>query len=141
MKRNVMSVLSLLAIAVVLGAPRLQAQSQVKADVPFDFQAGDKAMSAGNHAVSSISEQVDLMLNADTDKAVFLIKSIYVQGAHGQRARLVFRKYGNTYFLSQIWDGRSDTGIQLSQSKREKELSLAMNREPNGPEIVIVAMK
>jgi hypothetical protein len=98
-------------------------------------------MAAGAYEVSSVSQQVDVIRNVNADSASFLIKSIHVQGARGQHARLVFNKYGNQYFLSRIWDGNSDVGIQLLKSKREKELSLAQNAFPSGPEIVIVAMK
>ena len=42
--------------------------------------------------------------------------------------------------LREIWDGRSNVGIQLPRSKREKELSLAANHLHDSPEIVVVAM-
>ena len=60
---------------------------------------------------------------------------------HDQGATLVFNKYGSQYFLSQIWDGRSDVGLQLPKSKREKEIRLAANGLTKGPDIVVVAMK
>jgi hypothetical protein len=53
---------------------------------------------------------------------------------------LVFHRYGNQYFLSQIWDGRSNAGIELPESKREKELNLAAKLTNDGPETVLVAM-
>jgi hypothetical protein len=40
-------------------------------------------------------------------------------------ARLVFHRYGNTYFLSQVWEGGDRTGRQLVISKQE----IAMQRE------------
>ncbi|MGC2111307.1 MAG: hypothetical protein WA655_17465 [Candidatus Korobacteraceae bacterium] len=141
MKRNMFGVVSLFAVAMAFAVPALQAQSRVVANIGFDFYLQQKSMAAGEYEVSSISQQVDLMRNVNTDSGSFLLKSIHVQGAHGQHARLVFNKYGNQYFLSQIWDGNGDIGIQLSKSKREKELSLAQNAFPSGPEVVIVAMK
>jgi hypothetical protein len=51
----------------------------------------------------------------------------------------VFRKYDDQYFLAQIWDGQSNTGIAFPQSKREKELQLA--RDTHQPELVVIAMK
>ena len=56
-----------------------------------------------------------------------------------QSPKLVFHKYGDQYFLSQIWDGQNDTGIQLAESKREKETKMA--GLTSASETVIVAMK
>ena len=144
MQRNVYgvpAVLSLLALAMVLAVPALQAQSRFLADVPFAFVLGDRSMAAGNYEIQSRGEDVALLRNMDTSVAHFLIKSQHVQSRRVEPAKLVFNKYGGQYFLSQMWDGSSDTGIQLPKSKREKEVSIAKNGAPERPEIVIVAMK
>ena len=141
MQRNVYGVVSFLVLAMILAAPAIQAQSRLMADVPFSFVLGDKSLAAGNYEIESRSEQVALLRNMDTSVAHFLIKAQHVQSRHWERPKLVFNRYGNEYFLSQIWDGSSDTGIQLAQSKREREASLAKNGPPERPEIVIVAMK
>jgi hypothetical protein len=140
MKRNMIGVLSLLA-TMVFALPALQAQSRVVANVDFDFNVGQKSMSAGTYQVSATSEKVDAIRNVETDAASLVIESIYIQGSNDEHARLVFNKYGNQYFLCQIWDGSSDTGIQLSKSRREQEVSLAGNSSVSGPETVVVAMK
>jgi len=53
---------------------------------------------------------------------------------------LVFHRYGTKYFLSEIWDGRSNTGIRLQESNSEKEIRMASNVSHDGAELVIVAM-
>jgi hypothetical protein len=40
------------------------------------------------------------------------------------RPRLVFHRYGQTYFLSKVWDGKGD-GSSLPVTKREKHLQEA----------------
>jgi hypothetical protein len=61
------------------------------------------------------------------------------QAAGIPHAKVVFHKYGDQYFLSQIWDGQSDIGIAFPESKREKELQWAHNSYR--PELVVIAMK
>jgi hypothetical protein len=39
------------------------------------------------------------------------------------KARLVFNKYGDTYFLSQVWSSGYAQGSALYQSKTERELA------------------
>jgi hypothetical protein len=141
MKRNMFSVLNVLALAMVLGVPMLQAQSRLIADVPFDFSLGQRSMMEGQYEILSISQQAGELRNLDTETAEVFIKSIRVEAGQSGHARLVFNKYGKQYFLSEIWDGNSNTGIRLPKSPREKEVSLAGNRFSDGPETVIVAMK
>jgi hypothetical protein len=54
---------------------------------------------------------------------------------------MVFHRYGDQYFLWQVWDEGSTEAMQLSQSRAERELvrhlnDLAQNRSE--PETVIV---
>jgi hypothetical protein len=144
MHRNlhgVSGVLGFLTLAMVLAAPAVQAQSQFLANVPFVFVLGDKSMDAGSYEIVSRGDEVALLRNMNTRVAYFLIRSQHVQSRSVEPAKLVFNKYGDQYFLSQIWDGSSETGIQLPKSKREKEVRMADNGITERPEIVVLAMK
>jgi hypothetical protein len=140
MKRNSFMVLGVLAMAMVLGAPKVQAQSRMVAVVPFNFSVGQNSMMAGQYEVVSISLQTGELRNTNSDAAQLFLKSVRVEANQSGHARLLFHKYGDQYFLSEIWDGNNNTGIRLSESRREKEVSLAGNRFSDGPETVMVAM-
>ena len=141
MKRNVYGALMLLAAALMISVPMVQAQSRVKADVPFAFSVDKQSMSAGNYEISALNDKVLEIRNLDTRQVRMLMKSQGVQASKIQNAKLVFHKYDDQYFLSQIWNGSSDTGIEFATSRREKEMRMAGNSLSNGPELVIVAMK
>ena len=137
MKSKIYGALVMLA-ALIVSVPFAQAQARVKAEVPFAFSLQDKAMPAGNYQIFAVSDRVLEVWNLDAQHGQLLAKQISVQ-SKDQSPKLVFHKYGDQYFLSQIWDGRSDTGIQLAESKREKETKMASL--PNASETVILAMK
>lgn len=141
MKRSIYGALMLLAAALLISVPMVQAQSQLKADVPFTFSVDKQSMSAGNYEIDSLNASVLVLRDLDTKQAQLLMKSHDVQAANIQNAHLVFHKYDNQYFLSQIWKGDSTMGIELPTSRHEKEIQMAGNSLPNGPELVIVAMK
>jgi hypothetical protein len=141
MKRNIYGALAMLAAALIVSVPFVQAQSRVNADVPFAFSLQDKAMPAGNYQIISLSGQTLEVLNLDTRHGQLLAKQISVQSSKDQSPKLVFHKYGDQYFLSQIWYGDSNYGVGFAESKREKEVAMAANSLPNGAETVIVAMK
>jgi hypothetical protein len=141
MKRSIYGALMLLAAALLISVPMVQAQSQLKADVPFTFSVDKQSMSAGNYEIDYLNANVLVLRDLDTKHARLLMKSHDVQAANIRNAHLVFHKYDNEYFLTQIWKGDSSTGIELPMSRREKEIQMAGNSLPNGPELVIVAMK
>ncbi len=141
MKRSIYGALMLLAAALLISVPMVQAQSQLKADVPFTFSVDKQSMSAGNYEIDSLNANVLVFRDLDTKQARLLMKSHDVLAANIQNPHLVFHKYGDQYFLSQIWKGYSSTGIELPMSRHEKEIQMAGNSLPNGPELVIVAMK
>jgi hypothetical protein len=142
MHRSPSLVVGFIALAMAIAAPAVvQAQSRVAADVPFAFIMNDQSLASGHYEVASRSEQLAIIRNTQSGVGYFLIKSQHVESRYAEGAKLVFNRYGNVYFLSQIWDGQSNTGIQLPRSKREKEARLAESRFSSGPEVVIVAMK
>jgi hypothetical protein len=140
MKSKIYGVLSTLVATMVLAVPALNAQSRLVADVPFGFYVGDKAMAAGAYEIRANSSSAAVVQNLDTDAATFLLKSIRIQDKQEQGPKLVFERCGNLYFLTQIWDGASDTGIQLPRSKRERESLVAANGLTANPQIVMLAM-
>jgi hypothetical protein len=141
MKSKIYGALVMLAVALIVGVPFVQAQSRVQADVPFAFRLNDKAMPAGNYQIIALDDQVLEAWNLDARRGQLLLKQISVQSSQPKSPRLVFHKYGEQYFLSEIWYGDSRYGIALAESKLEKEVKMARDGLPNAPETVIVAMK
>ncbi len=138
---NVYGALMTLALALIVSVPMTQAQARARATVPFAFSLDQKSMPAGAYEISSQSNNALIVRNLDTSEARLVIESMHVeasQASDAPHAKLVFRKYGDQYFLAEIWDGQSHTGIDFPESKREKELKLASNASQ--PEAVVIAM-
>ena len=127
MKRNIVGFFSMLATTLLLASPALSAQNRIDAYVPFDFSVGQTVMAEGNYQVQSISETVEVVQNEASHASASLIKAIHVQSAGDHGAMLVFHRYGDNYFLAEIWTGDTSTGVALARSPREKELA------QNGP--------
>ncbi len=138
MKRNFYGALAMLAAALIVSVPFVQAQSRVNANVPFAFSLQDKAMPAGNYEIIAQSGQALEVRNLETNHRQLLLRQIAVQASKEQSPKLVFHKYGDQYFLTQIWYGDSHYGVGFAESKREKEVKMAAN---GLLETVTVAMK
>ena len=142
MKCSVFGALIILVFALIVSIPMPQAQVRSRASVPFDFSLAQKSMPAGVYEISSVNEKVLAVRNLETREARLLIESMRIeasQAAGTQHAKLVFRKYGDQYFLAEIWDGQSHLGIAFPESKHEQELKWAGDTDQ--PEVVVIAMK
>ncbi|HME31835.1 MAG TPA: hypothetical protein VKG65_03705 [Terriglobales bacterium] len=138
---NSYGALAILALALIVGVPMIQAQSRTRANVPFDFNLDQKSMPAGTYEISSVNEKVLAVRNLNTGESRLVIASMHVEASPydgAPQAKLAFRKYGDQYFLAEIWNGNS-IGIQFPESKREWELKVASNASQ--PETVVIAMK
>ena len=131
MKRQLVSSLSMFVMitgAFAMAVVSANGQSiRLAAQVPFDFVVGGKTFPAGEYSVNSIIQDGSALRirNAEaTDSAMRLTNSIVAKPNNSQ-SRLVFHRYGRTYFLAEVWRGGDSEGRQLLQSKQER----AMKRE------------
>jgi hypothetical protein len=143
MKKHILSVviaLSLLATLTVIGLANYT--SRIRADIPFDFMVGTKQLPAGQYAIWSGTTSSTLTIRSEDAKhaAMFLVQGGQI--AKGElQAKLDFHRYGNQYFLAQVWDGVSDTGQQLLKSKAEREAAKKrdyITQNTGEPEVVSV---
>ncbi len=109
-----------LASAVVANG---QSSDKLSARVPFDFIAANKDFRAGEYSVRAINSAGNAILISTADQTARVITVTNGTGpdrGEDLRARLVFHRYGNTYFLSQVWMAGEMTGRELQKSGRER---------------------
>jgi hypothetical protein len=98
------------------------ADKTITANVPFNFYMGSTVMPQGAYRVEEFSHGAVVALR--TSHASMAITTFGVSGkSESEPARLVFRRYGETYFLTQIWAADGSIGRALPRSAREKELA------------------
>ena len=125
MKKQIAVAVALMAAAIAAG--QCYAQTTSKADIPFAFQVANQTMPAGEYLIRRVSDTNGrtqmIRRHTDSSAAVIALTFSVVDAENGEsEPKLVFHKYGNSYFLSEIWTGRGE-GRQLFVSKREKELA------------------
>ena len=134
MKKQIAVGVALLVAAIAAGPSHAQ-QIVAKANIPFEFQMGNKTMPAGEYLIQRVSDtnEVALMIRRTDASAATAITTFAVDAKNGDsEPELVFHKYGNSYFLSEIWTGQGQ-GRHLPASKREKEWA----RETKGSEVAV----
>ena len=124
-----------------------QSSSMIRADVPFAFTVGDKALPAGEYTASSITTSNGAIVIRSKDSknaAVRLSNAVRDSDNSNSQAKLVFHRYGQRYFLSEVWLGDM-TGRQLLKSKQERSISRELAANPgtndlakNDYEVVVI---
>jgi hypothetical protein len=118
---TMLSLVSMFSLCAAVATANAQLSNPIRAKIPFDFNVGEKKLPAGEYTFSRLSALSDNKVmsigSADASTHVF-------QSTVGARvltpkndSTLVFRKYGDQYFLEQIWSGgeQRERGAALSQ--------------------------
>lgn len=137
MKRELLKGIAMLALMVTLAiatavvSANAQSAQKVVADIPFEFNIGYKTMPAGEYSVQTIVSAGDglLIQSADGKNSALRLSEATEKARDKSHARLVFHRYGDRYFLAQVWTGSNNTGRQLLKSQDEtaveRELTIA----------------
>jgi hypothetical protein len=117
------SIVRLLACGALLALGVTFASAQMRANIPFDFSASGSNLIAGEYTLETTGDtnQVLQMCNLRQHACVLMIASQVESKAHNDPGKLVFNRYGDQYFLSQIWS-RSLVRT-LPQDRRERQLA------------------
>lgn len=125
----VQGIIGLLVVLASLMPVDAQSDVQVRVSVPFDFIVDHDRLPAGDYSLRRYTTaQGVLMIRNDGDgmRSMFMAVSAESPIPLGQ-ARLVFNRYGDQYFLHQIWtSGVNYYELPKSRTERwiEKDLSV-----------------
>ena len=115
----------LVSLATVSPAAQAGTMNGMRASIPFDFQVGNRKASAGDYTVRSLNDDESALLVSNGRESVIVLTNTASGRGGGGHARLVFRKYGDQYFLAAVW-GDDSSGRALQESKRECSLRKEM---------------
>ena len=136
MKRNFFGILTTMTLSLLISVP-LSAQTIARVTVPFDFTVGQTQMSAGTYEISPLHGAIVIRDTKAAKSVLTMVRSEWSRD-NDSTTKLVFNRYGDKYFLSQISRGFGDGVMQLPTSKLEKEVKIAMSGESRK---VVVAAK
>ena len=138
MKKQIlwMPLILIAMLATTAVSTRAQAAYGARADVPFDFIVGDKTIPAGRISADGVSDAVlgSLVITNKAQGKLAVRTGRRMLGAERtNQCKLVFNKYGDRYFLAEIWiPGYQTWEVTKSKQERslEREMRLAKNFKP-----------
>lgn len=119
-------------------AARTQQALLVK--IPFAFTAGRMALPAGEYRFQKSAQNSPALSIQRTDERTATSVSCVAARAKTPQtqSKLVFRRYGSRYFLSNVWTAGSSLGRELPRSAKERDLAL-VTRDVEPDQVTIVA--
>jgi len=140
MKRNLITILSLVVMSMMFNATGAYAQSFAKADVPFAFNVGTAQLPAGTYEIRTLSQSGNQIMIQNSKTSASAVSIARRDGSRSTESKLVFERIGNQYFLSEVWKDLS-AGMIVPTSRHEqqlkKELQLARDASSNYDKVAV----
>ena len=130
-----------LLCAVVLATAFVSVQAQsleyrIRVNIPFDFSIAGKKLPAGNYSIGRVTPNSDntiLSIRDANGRAKETPLSMPVESLDVKdQATLVFHRYGDEYFLYQVWSAGETTGRQFPKSSAERAIQSHLTNEASG---------
>ena len=130
----------LIATAVAVEA-QTTSSTKLVANIPFEFNVGDKTMPAGQYTIRQVNPSSDrpvLQITSKDGSSSALAQTNSVRARDAKQSVLVFNRYGSQYFFSMaVIDGLPDAW-QAPKSRGER--GLAKELADIRPETTTVAL-
>ena len=119
---------TLITICLLFTAATLFAQTEsnrlMKVNVPFAFSAEDHSLPAGEYLVLTVTPERSIRIVSADGKHSAIVNTLpnYAKSP-STSSRLVFHRYGNEYFLAQVWTGGQNVARNPFVSARAMEIA------------------
>jgi hypothetical protein len=135
MRKSFGAVMGLVLLLVPTSFAKTTSYEGITVTIPFDFSVHQRVLPAGTYVVTQVRDEPDAP-GVDPNNGFYEIHSEDRSGpmasmptmslaTHNQvndHSELVFNKYGDQYFLSQIWVSGQPQGRAVLKSHKEREL-------------------
>jgi len=139
MKKRTLAITSLLVLCSFAATQAARAQEPLTVNIPFAFTVGETTLPAGEYRVQKMdTNNAVLMIRCDEPrKSIMVVTNATRSNKQQEESKLVFNRYNDQYFLSQVWNAGFSSGRELLKTQREKEI--ALSAKLHTPDQVIVA--
>lgn len=147
MKKQAINAFVLLSLLLSLSAISASAQGRMlinKVEIPFDFSVRDKTLPAGTYSIASIIQDKGTLLirSEDGQEAIATLTMPVQAKGTPETCELAFHRYGEIYFLFQVWGPGDSYGRQLFKSLTERSIERDLARhdaEHSGTACVVIS--
>ena len=116
--------IALLFTAVGLFAQTTPSQRLMTVNIPFAFGVEGHSLPAGEYLVLTVTPERSIRIASADGKHSAVVNTLpNYASAPSENSRLVFHKYGDEYFLAQVWAAGQNVARNPLSSKRAMEIA------------------
>jgi hypothetical protein len=127
-------------LAVASLAPALRAQDsgfKAKVNVPFAFEtATGQYFAAGVYTIRM--DRAETMVIQGKSNSGLAMTQLANDGQPAKTGKAVFTKYGEKYFLREVWVTGNSGHLLCNESKAERRLQVARNQAPSNVQLALL---
>jgi hypothetical protein len=145
MRKKIFSAALTCSLLIVVGAATAYAQlpgTALRATIPFDFSVRGKVLPAGDYEIKRITDQPDGLVISNVndmhDQAMFETEAVEAPRILS-RGEIIFQRYGDSYFLSEVFTGGEQAGREAIPSRQERMLRRESASNKTEPQTVALA--
>jgi len=138
MKRKSLIMALLLGLTIVwAGLVSASPVVTVRVNVPFAFSVNNQVLPAGSYEIvqNDNTSMLTIRNQSDRKSTIFSVNTADERRVPAA-AKLVFNRYGDQYFLSQVWTRDSGRDVRKSRSEREAARQASKNLAMTEPEFI-----
>jgi hypothetical protein len=135
-KKNLLSLA--MSLTLLMSAAAQAQTTHLTISVPFEFTAGNVQLPAGEYEVTAVGPWGGSTLsvhNVTSNAGTLVLSTSCRSQKPAADAKLVFYRYGQQYFLAEVWNRHSSSGNQIKISSRQTELAKNQSKD----EVVLIA--
>lgn len=132
-----------LSLLVVMSVHAQDPGAAIRASIPFDFTVEGKTLPAGRYEIRRINDEPTGLMIQNVyhrrNEALFQTEPTDERRIPNH-SLLVFHRYGDTYFLSEVVSAGEERAEELRPTREERHMRSEMAKNNLEPETVTVAM-
>jgi hypothetical protein len=110
--------------ALALIAQTTPSQRLMKVSVPFTFSVEGHSLPAGVYAIFTVTPERSIRIASTDGKYSAIVNTLpNYASLPAENSRLVFHRYGNEYFLTQVWTAGQNVARNPLSSKKAMEIA------------------
>ena len=135
------AILMFMAVVTITADAQGLGSKHISARIPFAFNVGNRTLPAGDYTIRVVNPSSDrrvLRIQSKDGQLSALIQTTGAKSTLSDDAKLVFHRYGDTYFFAQAQMAADSTMLAAvkTSAERSKERELASNVRKASVEIL-----
>jgi hypothetical protein len=145
MKRHLRLIIAIIIVCgsfAITGNAQTSVSQTMRARIPFAFTVGDKTLPAGVYTVSILNPASDrkvLQIRSEDGHVSAIVQTVRAKDALAGHARLVFRRYGESYYFAKAQMTGEATSLAATKTRAERATQRALQHGRDGTVVAIAA--